>query len=82
MLFAQAIHAMGTNYKYDWLQLISAVLARFDVTPPARNTLTQANKQRDAEFAEKLFCSALSFLKYAKVDFAALGHRCSSSRLN
>jgi hypothetical protein len=71
MLFAQLSHAMGLNDVCDWLRLKSAVLARFGVTPPARNTLSHANKSRDAEFAEKLFWSVLGHLRHAKPDFAA-----------
>lgn len=71
MLFAQLSHAMGLNDVCDWLRLKSAVLARFGVTPPARNTLSHANKQRDAQFAEKLFWSVLAHLQHAKPDFAA-----------
>lgn len=71
MIFAQLSHAMGLNDVCDWLRLKSAVLARFGVTPPARNTLSHANKQRDAEFAEKLFWSVLAHLQHAKPDFAA-----------
>ncbi len=39
MLFAQLSHAMGLNDVCDWLRLKTPVLARFGVTPPARNTL-------------------------------------------
>src|SRR6478735_2554957 len=71
MLFAQLSHAMGLNDVCDWLRLKSAALARFGVTPPARNTLSHANKLRDAQFAEKLFWSVLAHLQHAKPDFAA-----------
>jgi hypothetical protein len=39
MLFAQFSHAMGLNK--------SGVLARFGVTPPSRNSLSNANKERN-----------------------------------
>src|SRR6187397_1474328 len=55
MLFAQLSHAMGLNDVCDWLRLKSGVLARFGVTPPSKNAFSHANKQRSAEFAEKLF---------------------------
>lgn len=71
MLFAQLSHSMGLNDVCDWLRLKSAVLGRFGVTPPARNTLSHANRQRDAAFAEKLFWSVLAHLQHAKPDFAA-----------
>ena len=62
MLFAQLSHAIGLNDVCDWLRMKSGVLARFGVTPPARTTLSHANKHRSADFAEKLFgrCSVSS----------------------
>jgi Domain of unknown function (DUF4372) len=51
MLFAQLSHAMRLNDVCDWLCLKSAVLARFGVTPPSKNALSYANKERSAEFA-------------------------------
>ncbi len=53
MLFAQLSHAMGLNDVCDWLRLKSGVLARFGVTPPSRNALSHANKERSAEFCRK-----------------------------
>jgi len=41
------------------MRLKVGVLARFGVTPPSRNGLSNANKDRDAAFAEKLFWSVL-----------------------
>ena len=70
MLFAQLSHAIGLNDVCDWLRLKSAVLARFGVTPPARNTLSHANKTRSADFAEKLFWSVLGHLQHAQPGFA------------
>ncbi len=55
----------------DWLRLKSVVLARFGVTPPSKNGLSNANKERSAEFAEKLFWSVLGHLQHASPDFAA-----------
>jgi hypothetical protein len=71
MLFAQLSHAMGLNDVCDWLRLKSAALARFGVTPPSKNGLSNANKERSAEFAEKLFWSVLGHLQHASPDFAA-----------
>jgi len=70
MLFAQLSHAIGLNDVCDWLRLKAGVLARFGVTPPARNTLSHANKERSADFIEKLFWSVLSHLQHASPDFA------------
>lgn len=69
MLFAQLSHAIGLNDVCDWLRLKCAALARFGVTPPARNTLSHANKERDALFVEKLFWSTLGHLQHACPDF-------------
>jgi hypothetical protein len=74
MLFAQLSHAMGLNDVCDWLGLKSGVLARFGVTPPSKNGLSHANKERSAEFAENLFWSVLGHLQHASPDFAA-GHK-------
>lgn len=71
MLFAQLSHAMGLNDVCDWLRLKAPVLARFGVTPPARNTLSHANKNRSADFAEKLFWSVLGHLQQVQPGFAA-----------
>jgi hypothetical protein len=71
MLFAQLSHAMGLNDVCDWLRLKASVFSRFGVTPPSKNGLSNANKERNAEFAEKLFWSVLGHLQHASPDFAA-----------
>jgi hypothetical protein len=71
MLFAQLSHAIGLNDVCDWLRLKRMVLARFGVTPPARNTLSHANSERSADFVVKLFWSLLGHLQHASPDFAA-----------
>jgi len=71
MLFAQLSHSMGLNDVCDWMRLKVGVLARFGVTPPSRNGLSHANKDRDAAFAEKLFWSVLGHLQHASPNFAA-----------
>ena len=71
MLFAQLSHAIGLNDVCDWLRLKSAALGRFGVTPPSRNGLSNANKERRGEFAEKLFWSVLGHLQHANPDFAS-----------
>ena len=70
MLFAQLSHSIGLNDVCDWLRMKSGVLSRFGVTPPARNTLSHANKHRSADFAEKLFWSVLGELQHAQPGFA------------
>lgn len=71
MLFAQLSHAMGLNDVCDWLRLKSATLKRFGVTPPSKNGLSHANKERSADFVEKLFWSVLDHLQHASPDFAS-----------
>jgi hypothetical protein len=71
MLFAQLSHAIGLNDVCDWLRLKAAALARFGVTPPSRNNLSHANKERSADFVEGLFWSVLGHLQHACPDFAA-----------
>lgn len=71
MLFAQLSHAIGLNDVCDWLNLKKAVLSRFGVTPPSRNALSHANKERDARFIERLFWSVLEHLQQASPGFAA-----------
>jgi hypothetical protein len=70
MLFAQLSHSIGLNDLCDWLRLKSGVLSRFGVTPPARNTLSHANKERSADFMERLFWAELAHLQHASPDFA------------
>ena len=45
----QAHDHLGLNDVFDWLRLKAGVLARFGVTPPSRNTLSNANKECRAE---------------------------------
>jgi Transposase DDE domain/Domain of unknown function (DUF4372) len=71
MLFAQLSHAMGLNDVCGWLRLKAGALSRFGVAPPSKNGLSNANKERDAEFVEKLFWSTLSHLQHSCPGFAA-----------
>jgi hypothetical protein len=82
LLFAQLCHAMGINDVCDWLRLKSAALIRFGVTPPSRNGLSNANKERSAEFAEKLFWSVLGHLQHASPDFARAMRTLSRIRIS
>lgn len=71
MLFAQLSHAIGLNDLCDWLRLKAAALSRFGVTPPSRNNLSHANKERSADFIGKLFWSVLGHLQNACPGFAS-----------
>lgn len=63
MLYTQLIHCIGLNDLCDSLQLHSGPLSAIrGATPPKRNTLSHANKHRDAALAEKLFWSVLEHL--------------------
>ncbi len=63
MLYTQLTHCIGLNDLCDALQLHSGPLTAIrGATPPKRNTLSHANKHRDARLAEKLFWSVLEHL--------------------
>jgi hypothetical protein len=63
MLYAQLTHSIGLNDLCDSLQLHSGPLSAIrGATAPKRNTLSHANKRRDATLAEKLFWSVLEHL--------------------
>lgn len=71
MLFAQLSRAIGLNDVCDWLRLKAPVLARFGVSPPSRNGLSTANRERDALFAEKLFWDLFGHLQHGCPSFAS-----------
>jgi hypothetical protein len=70
MLFAQITHAISLNDVCDWLRMKVHVLARHGLTPPSRNGLSHANKERDAAFMEKLFWEQLAHLHFINPSFA------------
>jgi hypothetical protein len=56
LLSAQMAHSIGLNDVCDSLQLHSGPLSTIrGATPPSRNGLSNANRERPAEMAEKLF---------------------------
>jgi len=64
LMFAQLAHSIGLNDVCDTLGLFSGSLSAIrGATPPKRNTLSHANKIRDASMAEKLFWSVLEHLQ-------------------
>jgi len=64
LMFAQLAHSIGLNDVCDSLGLFSGPLSAIrGATPPKRNTLSHANKVRDAAMAEKLFWSVLEHLQ-------------------
>src|SRR6266849_3902139 len=63
LMYAQLTHSIGLNDVCDSLQLHSGPLSAVRAaTPPSRNGLSNANKERSAEMAEKLFWSVLEHL--------------------
>jgi len=71
LLFAQLSHAIGLNDVCDALRLYSGPLSAVrGATPPSRNNLSHANKQRDASMAEKLFWMVLAHLQTLSPAFA------------
>jgi len=64
LMFAQLTHSLGLNDVCDSLGFSSGPLSAIrGATPPSRNTLSHANKERDASMAEKLFWSVLGHLQ-------------------
>jgi hypothetical protein len=72
LLHAQLTHCIGLNDLCDGLQLHSGPLSTLrGATPPSRNGLSHANRQRPAEMAEKLFWRTLAQLQEKSPGFAA-----------
>lgn len=70
LLYAQLTHAIGLNDVCDGLQLHSGLLVTLrGATPPSRNNLSHANKERDASLAEKLFWAVLGHLQSLQPGF-------------
>ena len=64
LLFAQFTHAVGLNDVSDSLRLHSGPLSAIrGATPPSRNGLSTANRERPASMAEQLFWKALEHLQ-------------------
>ena len=76
MLYAQVSHALGLNDVCDALRLrVTALLAMRGATPPARNTLSHANKARPSTLPEKLFWRMLAHLQTQHPGFARGGRK-------
>jgi len=72
LLDAQLTHCIGLNDLCDSLQLHSGPLSTIrGATPPSRNGLSHANRERPAEMAEKLFWRELEHLTQQSPGFAA-----------
>jgi hypothetical protein len=71
LIYAQLTHAIGLNDVCDALRLHSGLLVTLRAaTPPSRNNLSHANKERDALLAEKLFWAVLGHLQTLQPGFA------------
>jgi len=71
LLFAQFTHAVGLNDVCDALRLHSGPLSAIrGATPPSRNGLSTANRERPAALAEQLFWQTLEHLKSLSPAFA------------
>jgi len=72
MLFAQFTHAVGLNDVCDNLRLHSGPLSAIrGATPPSRNGLSTANRERPAALAEQLFWKTLEHLKNVSPAFGS-----------
>ena len=70
LLYGQLSHSLGLNDLCDALQLHSGPLVGVrGATPPSRNGLSNANRERPAEMAEQLFWQVLGHLGKATPGF-------------
>ena len=70
LLYAQLAHSSGLNNVCDGFRLHTGKLGSIrDATPPARNTLSNADKNRSADMAEELFWSVFDHLKALSPSF-------------
>lgn len=64
MLYAQISHALSLNDVCDALKLhLTPLFGIRAAKPPAKNTLSHANKVRDCDMAKKLFWAELAYLQ-------------------
>ena len=76
MLYAQVSHALGLNDVCDALRLqVTALFAMRGAKPPARNTLSHANKERDCVLAQNLFWRMLEHLQSQSPGFGRGGKK-------
>lgn len=71
LLYAQASHALSLNDVCDTLKNHTGPLSTIrEATPPARNTLSHANRTRNPAMAEDLFWETLADLRQRSPTFA------------
>ena len=72
LLYAQLTHALGLNDVCDALRLHSGPLSAIrGATPPSKNALSHANRERDPQMAEDLFWQMLEHLQQLHPGFGA-----------
>lgn len=70
LLYAQLTHAIGLNDVCDGLRHHAGLLGSVrGALPPARNTLSHANRTRDSSMMEELFWATLKHLQSLRPDF-------------
>ena len=70
LLYAQFTHALGLNDVCDGLRLHSGPLAAIrGATPPSKNGLSSANRERPAQLAQDLFWAVLGHLQQTHPGF-------------
>lgn len=70
LVYAQISHALSLNDVCDALKLhLTPLFGIRAATPPAKNTLSHANRERDCVMAEKLFWAQLEHLQVAFPQF-------------
>jgi len=81
LLFAQLIHASSLHHVCDALRTHAAKLLTVRLaTPPAKNTLSHANRNRDAAMAEDLFWAVLNHLQQKYQGFGGRGYKAMPRR--
>jgi hypothetical protein len=76
MIYAQISHALSLNDVCDALKLrLTALFGIRAATPPAKNTLSHANKVRDCNMAKQLFWSMHAHLQSSFPNFVRGGGR-------
>ena len=72
LIYAQLTHALGLNDVCDALRLNAGPLSAIrGATPPSKNALSHANRERDAAMAQALFWQMLDHLQQIAPPFAA-----------
>jgi len=72
LLYAQFTHALGLNDVCDGLRLHAGPLSAIrGATPPSKNGLSTANRERPAQMAQDLFWAVLGHLPQAHPGFGA-----------